>query len=201
MPHTVFVLGGTGLIGRFILDTFLAKGHTMVAYSGSISSTPRAMTKLLLRYVQSRVVMSSVGPVDGRGHEVGSIAKGYNVLAKAMKETRIQKMYALGTFSYLVPEDAFSFGRTAIVGMVGALSPAAKAEFIEIAKVFNEGNTIEGLDLVVYRFGMLKDFTAGYVGGAEISSGIARSSIAAWLLEQVKQDSKQWAKKLPYIST
>ncbi|KXS13766.1 NAD(P)-binding protein [Gonapodya prolifera JEL478] len=161
MPHTVLVLGGTGLIGRLILSTFLAKGHPVVAYSRNISKLPPELStkypttfvpvqgsldneselKAALTIRPVTVVVSSVGPVDGRGHEVGSIARGYRVLAKTMKEPGVRTVYALA----------------AIVGMVGALIPAAKAELIEIAKTFNEGNTFEGLDWVVYLFGMLKD--------------------------------------------
>ncbi|KAJ3329647.1 hypothetical protein HDU93_000841 [Gonapodya sp. JEL0774] len=226
MPKTVLVLGGTGLTGRLIIDTFLAKGHTVVAYSRNVSKYPSELTstypqtfvpvqgsidnveelKSAMTVRPVSIVVSCMGPVDVIGHKVGSISSNYKTaIASAMNSAGVKRIYALSTISYLDPADSFSLSRNLLVGLVTLLTPTGKAEMIEIAKVFNETDAYSNVDWTVFRVGILTNaaptkVVAGPIGAPGSSSSITRSSIAQWLLEQVESGSTEWVKKNPYIS-
>ncbi|KAI9030629.1 hypothetical protein DFJ74DRAFT_702925 [Hyaloraphidium curvatum] len=244
LPKSVFVLGGTGLIGVLTLKSLLSRGHSVTAYvrtpskvpvdllskypdtlhvvQGSIDSKEQLVAALTARLHDA--VVSSIGPVDLRGHVAGTLAASYRTIAAAMKEAGVTRIYALSTFSYTTESDKFSFGRNFTVGVVTLLIPASKSEFVQIAKVFNEEGVYGGIDWTVFRVGMLKDggspqavrsmvishaelppgepgkVSAGTIGASESSGGITRSGIAQWLTEQVEKNSREWVGKLPYIS-
>jgi len=207
----VTVLGGTGRIGRLVVDQALAKGHQVTllvrdprklgptgervrVVSGQITDAAAVSSAI----EGADVVISALGPDGNHADQVTILRDGMRTVIGAMREQGVRRVVNLSGAAVDVPGDhkpMIDRFASRIVRLVSRHVVAAKqAEFDELV-----GSPLEW---VAVRPPLVTDgpYTGRYRTGVDVlrpGARISRADIADFMLAQAVEPS--FARRAPFI--
>ncbi|MCW6003436.1 NAD(P)H-binding protein [Micromonospora sp. CPCC 205371] len=209
----VTVLGGTGKIGRHVVDQLLAAEHQVVALvrnPGKLTikhpnltvqvgqlSNPDAVREAL---TGSDAVISALGPSLKRGAKGTPVTDGTRTVVAAMRQAGVRRFIGLATPSVPDPRDRPSLKGKVLPVLAKAMFPNALAELRGMTAAVTDSD----LDWTIARItnptgkpaaGTLR---AGFLGVDTVGSAMSRADIAAFLVAQL--GDRTYLRAAPAIS-
>ncbi|KAA1475396.1 NAD(P)-binding protein [Dentipellis sp. KUC8613] len=210
----VLVLGGTGAIGKLLVQEALAAKHVVVVYARSPQKLPESITshrdvvivkgelqdeEALAKAMEGvHAVLSALGP--SVWHPRGMpVAKGYKTVLKVMHAHGVKRLIALGTPSIRDPLDRFSPMYASMVAVIATLAHSAYRDIVAVGDVIRAD---EELVWTIPRVPILtnsdnREVVAGYAGDAKMGPTVARVAFAAFVVQELERNA--WARKAPII--
>ena len=199
----VTVFGGTGKIGHLVVEQLLDDGH-------HVTALVRSPGKLTIEDDRLEVVVADLddGPaihkvVDGAdavisalGPDIdpflrsGPLTEATRTIVAAMHESGVRRLVALATVSVPDPRDRPGLVDRLVPVGIGLLIPGALREVQGISEVV----TTSGLDWTLARITAPIDIPtnrtlrAGFLGRDGVGAPMARTDIAAFLVDQLTDD-------------
>lgn len=135
-------------------------------------------------------------------HTHQPITDGLKVIFPLLVAARYERVLLLGTPSYTAPEDKGALKYKAVIGLVRLVGGDASREYSEMGR-FVATQSVDDLKWTLFRVtlinnGETKPVTATYTGWGQDGLFISRSSIAEWVLQELKEG--KWIGKMPAIS-
>ncbi|KAJ5623207.1 hypothetical protein N7490_011812 [Penicillium lividum] len=216
-PH-ILVLGATGQSGLDFCRAALLQGHQLTLYVRSPKKIPEDIASATAVSVvegtledQSKlreaiasgptVFVSFAGPVSrANGTPVTDAMK---IIFPLLIENNYKRALVLGTCSYPAPEDKGGFKWKASVILIKIIGGSAYQEFNGLGS-FVASQDVNQLKWTLFRVPFLGNGAEApvkttYTGSGEDGMFLSRKSIAAWVLAEMKEDSK-WVGKTPVLS-
>jgi len=119
-----------------------------------------------------------------------------------MRQHNVKRIFIMGTPSIQDAKDNYPFTAKAAIFLLKTTMGAVYREVVAIGKLLDEKEN-EDLDWTMYRVGNLKnlegEMKAGYIGEEGWGLDSYRPDIARWLIEQVGNESLEWARQKPSL--
>ena len=160
------------------------------------------------------VVVSLLGPNSRKMNDYSLFADQYRHVWAGMREHGVKRIYVMGTFSKVEPEDQSSFLRALIVWFVYLFVNIWWHNIINICKayeddasdldwtIFRIGAILGGNDEVAWKEQRSGEVAVGWVGEPNWTSRINRSELARWLIDAAEEKTAQeWVRKKPAVSS
>jgi nucleoside-diphosphate-sugar epimerase len=209
----VTVLGGTGKIGRHVVEQLLAAGHQVVALvrtpaklsiehpgltvrAGQLSDAEAVRTAV----TGSDAVISALGPTLNRGARGTPVTDGTRTVITAMRQAGVPRFIGLATPSVPDPRDRPTLKAKVLPVLAGLMFPNALAELRGMTAVV----TGSDLEWTLARITNPTDkpsagtVRAGFLGIDAVGSAMSRADIAAFLVAQLTDDT--YRRAAPAIS-
>jgi nucleoside-diphosphate-sugar epimerase len=209
----VTVLGGTGKIGRHVVDQLLASGHQVVALVRTPAKLPIEHPGLTVRTGQlsdadaaraavtgSDAVISALGPTLKPGTKGTPVTDGTRTVITAMHRAGVHRFIGLATPSVPDPRDRPTLKAKVLPALAGLMFPNALTELRGMTAVVTDS----GLDWTLARITNPTDkpsagtVRAGFLGVDTVGSAMSRADIAAFLVAQLTDDT--YVRAAPAIS-
>jgi uncharacterized protein YbjT (DUF2867 family) len=196
----VTVFGGTGEMGRHVVDQLLAAGHQVVALvrnPGKLTiqhpdltvrtghlSDPNAVSAAV---TGSDAVISALGPSLKRGVKGTELADGTRAVVAAMRQAGVHRFIGLATPSVPDPRDRPNVRAKILPVLAKVLFPNALSEL----RGMTAAVTTSGLDWTIARITNPTDkpaagtLRAGFLGVEDVGWAMSRADIAAFLVAQL----------------
>jgi putative NADH-flavin reductase len=212
-PRRIVVFGGSGGIGRQVVQQALNRGDEVTAFVRSPNKMALSDPKLTLvggelsddAAVNAAVrgtsgVISALGPSLDRRAVGMPLVEGTRNIVEAMSAAGVQRFVGMATPSLRDPRDRRSLLGT-VVPIMGRLGlPRAYRELLAMSQLVIDSD----LDWTIARFtrptnGPAKGrVRAGFLGRDKLGASITRADIAAFLLDQL--DDTRFIRTAPAIS-
>ncbi|MDT0321937.1 NAD(P)-dependent oxidoreductase [Streptomyces millisiae] len=209
----VTVFGGTGAIGRLVVQRLLDDGYQVTA----LVRTPAklALTHPRLTVITGQLsdaaavgeavagadaVISALGPSLKRSATGTPLTEGTRIVVEAMEARKVTRFVGLATPSLADPRDKPHWKHRVLPVMAGLLFPNALADL----KGMTRAVTDSGLDYTLARItnptnrpaaGRVR---AGFLGHDRVGSAMSRADIAAFLVSQLTDT--RYRRAMPAIS-
>lgn len=208
----VTVFGGTGKIGRFVLERLLADGHdvtTLVRSPEKLDLSDPALTVVAGELTPEAIddvvagadaVISALGPPIDPAISGTVLTDATRSVIAAMHTHGVRRLVALATVSVPDPHDRPGIIDRLVPVGIGTLIPGALREVQGI----HEAVTTSDLDWTVVRIFAPIDIPsnetlrAGYLGVDDLGTPMARVDIAAFMVDQLTDTT--WVGAAPAIS-
>lgn len=209
----VTVFGGTGKIGRHVVRRLLDSGHhvtALVRSPGKMTIVDDALelvvaelddTDAVRRAVKGAdAVISALGPAIDPFLRSGPLTAATRTLVAAMHEHGVRRLIALATVSVTDPRDRPGLVDRLVPMGIGLLVPGALREVQGMSEVV----TTSGLDWTLARITAPIDvptngtLRAGFLGRDRVGAPMARTDVAAFLVDQLVDD--RYLRAAPAIS-
>jgi nucleoside-diphosphate-sugar epimerase len=209
----VGVLGGTGKIGRHVVDQLLAAGHQVVTLVRTPAKLPIQHPNLTTLTGQladadavrkavagTDAVISALGPALKPGATGTELADGTRTVVAAMREAGVRRFIGLATPSLPDPRDRPTLKAKILPVMAKVMFPNALTEL----RGMTAAVTDSGLDWTIARITNPTDkpstgtIRAGFLGVDPVGSAMSREDIAAFLVAQLTDDT--YLRAAPAIS-
>jgi nucleoside-diphosphate-sugar epimerase len=208
----VTVFGGTGKIGRFVVERLLADGHavtTLVRSPDKLDLTDPALTVVAGELTPEAIdgvvagadaVISALGPPIDPAIPGSVLTDATRSVIEAMHAHGVRRLVALATVSVPDPHDRPGIIDRLVPVGIGTLIPGALREVQGI----HEAVTTSDLDWTVVRIFAPIDIPsnetlrAGYLGVDDLGTPMARVDIAAFMVDQLTDTT--WVGAAPAIS-
>jgi hypothetical protein len=209
----VTVFGGTGKIGRLVVERLLDKGHQVTALVRSPEKLTIEDPRLEVVVAElddapavrkvvdgADAVISALGPAIDPFLRSGPLTDATRTIVDAMHGSDVRRLIALGTVSVPDPRDRPSVLERLVPVGIGLLIPGALEEVQGISEVV----ATSGLDWTLARITAPIDIPsngtlrAGFLGRDGVGTPMARTDIAAFLVDQL--DDSRFVGAAPAIS-
>jgi hypothetical protein len=199
----VTVFGGTGKIGRHVVRRLLDAGHHVTALVRSPEKTTIAAGHLELVVAELSDVAAIGKAVDGADAVISALGppvdpflrrrpltEATRTIVAAMHESGVRRLIALATVSVPDPRDRPSLLDRLVPLGIGLLIPGALREVQGISEVVSTS----GLDWTLARITAPVDIPtngtlrAGFLGRDRVGAPMARTDVAAFLVDQLVDD-------------
>lgn len=209
----VTVVGGTGKIGRLVVEQLLAAGHQVVALVRTPAKLPIEHSGLTVRTGQlsdaeavrgalngSDAVISALGPTLKPGAKGSPVTDGTRAVVTAMRAAGVRRFIGLATPSVPDPRDRPTLKAKVLPVVAGLMFPNALTELRGMTAVV----TSSSLDWTLARITNPTDkpsagtVRAGFLGVDTVGSAMSRADIAAFLVAQLTDDT--YLRAAPAIS-
>ncbi|MDD7938800.1 NAD(P)H-binding protein [Actinomycetospora lutea] len=199
----VTVFGGTGKIGRLVVERLLDEGHQVTALVRSPEKLTAEDPHLHVVVAElddapairkvvdgADAVISALGPAIDPFLRAGPLTEATRTIVAAMHESGVRRLIALGTVSVPDPRDRPSLVERLVPVGIGLLIPGALEEVQGISEVV----TTSGLDWTLARMTAPIDIPsngtlrAGFLGRDDVGTPMARTDVAAFLVDQLTDD-------------
>lgn len=197
------MFGGTGKVGRLVVERLLDEGHRVTALVRSPEKLTVEDPRLdvvvaelddaaAIRKVVdgADAVISALGPVIDPFLRSGPLTAATRTVVDAMHESGVRRLIALATVSVPDPRDRPSLLDRLVPVGIGLLIPGALKEVQGISEVV----ATSGLDWTLARITAPVDVPpngtrrAGFLGRDTLGTPMARTDIAAFLVDQLTDD-------------
>lgn len=197
------MFGGTGKIGRLVVRRLLDDGHRVTALVRSPEKLTIADERLDVVAAElddapairkavdgADAVISALGPRIDPFLRSGPLTEATRTIVAAMHESGVRRLIALATVSVPDPRDRPSLVERLVPVGVGLLIPGALEEVQGIGEVV----TTSGLDWTLARMTAPIDvpsngtLRAGFLGRDGVGTPMARTDVAAFLVDQLVDD-------------
>jgi len=205
------ILGGTGRIGRLVVEQALAKGHDLTLLVrdslklGAVAERVRVSPGLVRNPAAVRAavagadaVISALGPDGNTADQVVALRDGMRTLIKAMRDVDVQRIVNLSGAAVDAPGDhkpvVDRFASRIVRLVSGHVVAAKQAEFDELLA--------SGLEWVAVRPPLVTDgpHTGRYRAGMDVlhpGAKISRADIADFILAQAAEPT--FAQAAPFV--
>ncbi len=199
----VTVFGGTGKIGLLAVGQLLEAGHdvtVLVRSPDKLAVEDDRLTVVVAELSDAEAirrvvagadaVISALGPVIDPFLRSGPLTDAMRTIVAAMHECGVRRLVALSTVSVPDPRDRPGLVDRLVPVGIGALIPGALEEVQGMTEVV----TTSGLDWTVARITAPIDIPtngtlrAGFLGRDGVGAPMARTDIAAFLVDQLVDD-------------
>ncbi|MDD7935342.1 NAD(P)-dependent oxidoreductase [Actinomycetospora straminea] len=199
----VTVFGGTGKIGRLVVRRLLDEGHRVTALVRSPEKLALESDRLEVIVAQlddepairkavdgADAVISALGPAVDPFLRSGPLTAAMRTIVAAMHEAGVRRLVALSTVSVPDPRDRPSLVERLVPAGIGFLIPGALEEVQGMA----EAVTTSDLDWTLARMFAPIDIPsngtlrAGFLGRDDVGTPMARTDVAAFLVDQLTDD-------------
>ncbi|WP_345411111.1 NAD(P)-dependent oxidoreductase [Actinomycetospora chlora] len=200
----VTVFGGTGKIGRHVVRRLLRAGHHVTALVRSpekLDITDDDLEVIVAELDDTAAVgravagadavISALGPPIDPFLRSGPLTAATRGIVAAMHESGVRRLVALATVSVPDPRDRPSLLDRLVPVGIGLLIPGALKEVQGISEVV----TTSGLDWTLARITAPIDVStngtlrAGFLGRDHVGAPMARTDVAAFLVDQLVDDT------------
>jgi hypothetical protein len=209
MPRHILVLGSTSPAGIAFCLSALRDSHTLTLYVRTPSKLPQEISSnatvitgdltnaaSLEEAISSgaKTCVSFLGPVLGKGKRM-AVKEGYELIVPMLQKYRYERVLAVSTASYAVPEDRFSWMYWFMVMSVYLIFRAAYDEINGFTPLITS-LPAEEIKWTVFRVPVLKsgeakEVKAGYVG--DVGVVLDRKGLAEWVLQEMEEE--KWVGK------
>ena len=209
----IAVFGGTGKIGRLVVEQLLAAGYELTVLARNPGKLTINHPKLTVRRGQlfdvaavrdvvggSDAVISALGPSLRIGTSGVPITEGTCAIVAAMRDSGVRRFIGLATPSVADPRDRPTFKAKLLSVMAGLMFPNALIELGGMTAAV----TGSDLDWTIVRITNPTDRPAqgtlrvGFLGRDAVGWAMSRAGIAAFLVGQLSDTT--YLKSLPVIS-
>ena len=200
----VTVFGGTGKIGRHVVRRLLDTGHRVTALVRSpekLDITDDDLDVVIAELDDASAirkavdgadaVISALGPPIDPLLRSGPLTEATRTVVAAMHESGVRRLIALATVSVPDPRDRPSLLDRLVPVGVGVLIPGALREVQGMSEVV----ATSGLDWTIARMTAPIDIPshgtlrAGFLGRDDVGTPMARTDVAAFLVDQLTDES------------
>lgn len=197
------MFGATGKIGRLVVERLLDEGHRVTALvrsPGKLTVEDPALEVVVaelddapaIRKVVdgADAVISALGPPIDPLLAGAPLTEATGTIVAAMHEFGVRRLIALSTVSVPDPRDRPSLVERLVPVGIGLLIPGALREVQGIGEVV----TTSGLDWTLARMTAPVDvpsngtLRAGFLGRDDVGTPMARTDVAAFLVDQLTDD-------------
>ena len=200
---TVTVFGGSGKIGRLIVDRLVDDGTQVVAYVRDPAGIPWSHRNLTVvvgklsdaaairqAVTGSAAVINALGPALSRRTTGTQLTDGTRAIVAAMDAEGVRRYIGLGTRSMPDSRDGRTVRAKLLPVMAMALFPGALRELRGMTAAVTGSDlewTIARISRPVDRPGT-GTLRVGYLGRDKVFSTMTRTDIAAFLISQLTDD-------------
>lgn len=203
----IVVLGGTGNIGRLVVDQALAEGHEVTVVTRDATSLTRTDPRLHVEQgnvFDARALLPVVAGHDavivtlGGGSKGGIRSPGTAAVIEAMRQTGVRRLVVQSTLGAGDSADQLTFFWKYL--MFGALLRRAYADHQEQERITQASD----LDWTIVRPAAFVDgprtgdHLVGFAADTRTTLKIARADVADFLLRQLTDD--RWVRRTPGIA-
>jgi len=201
----IVVFGGTGSVGRLVVEQALAQGHDVTVLTRGRAAQDRPRLEVVQGDVfDVRAVAPVVAGQDavvvtlGAGRKGGVRARGTATVIEAMHQTGVRRLVVQSTLG--VGESRTNLDLVWKHLMFGLLLRRAYADHVEQEHL----TRVSGLDWTIVRPGAFTDGprTGGYRRGLEpgqrTSMAVSRADVAEFVVEQLTDDT--WLRRTPALT-
>jgi putative NADH-flavin reductase len=212
-PRRVLVFGGSGGVGRHVVEQALGRGREVVAVVRSPGKLTVSDAKLTVvtavlsdrEAINAAVrgtdaVISALGPSLDRRATGMPLVQGTRNIVKAMAAAGVQRYVGMATPSLPDPHDRRSLLGTVVPLMGRQLLPRAYRELLAMSQIVIDSD----LEWTIARFTRPTDgparetVRAGFLGRDKLGAAITRADIASFLLDQL--EDTRFIRAAPAIS-
>jgi putative NADH-flavin reductase len=203
----VVVFGGTGSVGRLVVEQALQQGHEVTVFTRDASAVGRSDERL--RVVEGDVfdadtlvpVVASQDAVVvalGGGRKGGVRARGTAAVVEAMNRTGVRRLVVQSTLGVGDSRENLNFFWKHL--MFGLLLRSAYADHVEQEEL----TRASGLDWTIVRPGAFTDgdrtgsYRSGFSAQERTNLKISRADVAEFVVAQLTDDT--WLRRTPAVA-
>lgn len=203
----IVVFGGTGSIGRLVVQQAMEEGHDLTVFTRSRASSGQDGPRLHVEegdVTDARALVSVIAGHDavvvtlGGGRKGGVRAPGTAAIIEAMRRTGVRRLIVQSTIG--VGDSRANLDLFWKYLMFGLLLRGAYADHVDQERVTRDS----GLDWTIVRPGAFTDgprtgrYRRGIDAGEKTALKISRPDVAEFVVEQLTDET--WLRKTPAIA-